>query len=79
MFTSFDGTIATKNDDLLMHRSGRITKMDPGDRRVLHLGATSVVSVLMNAEAIIGGIPVAANMRYTRGMNRQGRPLACYK
>ncbi len=68
LFTSFDGTIASKSDDLSMHRSGRlqIIKMDPTDRHVLHLGTTSVVSVLMNAGAIIDGIPVTANMRYTR-------------
>jgi hypothetical protein len=37
VFTSFDGTIASKSDDLLMHRSGRlqITKMDPSDWRLL--------------------------------------------
>jgi ketosteroid isomerase-like protein len=68
VFTSFDGTIASKSDDLSMHRSGRlqIKKMDPSDRRLLHLGTTSVVSVLINAGAIIDGISVTANMRYTR-------------
>ena len=68
VFTSFDGTIASKSDDLLLHRSGRlkITRMDPSDRHLLHLGATSVVSVRMNAEAVIDGVPVAAAMRYTR-------------
>jgi len=40
--------------------------MDPGDRHLLHLGTTSVVSVLMHAEAIVDGSPVTANMRYTR-------------
>lgn len=68
VFTSFDGTLATKSDDLAFHRSGRlrITKMDPVDRHLLHLGATSVVSVLMNAEAVVDGVPATANMRYTR-------------
>jgi len=40
--------------------------MDPGDRRVLHLGETSVVSVRINAEAVMDGAPVAATLRYTR-------------
>ncbi|HEX3748338.1 MAG TPA: nuclear transport factor 2 family protein [Bryobacteraceae bacterium] len=68
VFTSFDGTLANKSDDLALHRSGRlrITRMDPGDRRLLHLGDTSVVSVLMNAEAILNGAALTAAMRYTR-------------
>jgi ketosteroid isomerase-like protein len=68
LFTSLDGTLASKSDDLSLHRSGRlrITRMDPSDRHLLHLGATSVVSVLMNAEAIFDGVPVTATMRYTR-------------
>ena len=51
MFTAIDGTLASKADDLSLHRSGRlrITRMDPLDRQLLHLGATSVVSVRMNA------------------------------
>jgi ketosteroid isomerase-like protein len=68
VFTSIDGTLASKSDDLSLHRSGRlrITRMDPGDRRLLHLGATSVVSVRMNAEAVMDGVPVTATLRYTR-------------
>ena len=59
VFTSYDGTLARKHDDLSMHRSGRmrITRMDPTDRHMMHLGATSVVNVLMNAEAVIDGGP----------------------
>ena len=73
VFTSFDGTIARKSDDLLMHRSGRlqITKMDPRERHVLHLGITSVVNVLMHAGAVIDGTPVTSNMRYTRVWHRR--------
>lgn len=68
LFTSVDGTLASKSDDLSLHRSGRlrITRMDPTDRHLLHLGATSVVSVRMDAEAIINGVPLAATLRYTR-------------
>jgi ketosteroid isomerase-like protein len=68
LFTNLDGTLASKSDDLSLHRSGqvRIVRMDPSDRRLLHLGETSVVSVRMNAEAIMNGVPVAATLRYTR-------------
>jgi ketosteroid isomerase-like protein len=68
VFTNIDGTVVGKSDDLSLHRSGRlrITRMDPSDRRLLHLGATSVVSVRMNAEAIMNGVPVTATLQYTR-------------
>jgi ketosteroid isomerase-like protein len=68
MFTNMDGTLASKSDDLSLHRSRRlrITRMDPEDRQLLHLGKTSVVSVCMNAEAVLDGVAVAATLRYTR-------------
>src|ERR1035438_4958917 len=68
LFTNIDGTLASKSDDLSSHRSGqlRITRMEPTNRHLLHLGATSVVSVRMNAEAIMNGVSVAATLRYTR-------------
>jgi ketosteroid isomerase-like protein len=73
VFTNIDGTLASKSDDLSAHRSGRlrITRMEPSDLRLLHLGATSVVSVRMNAEAIINGAPVTATLRYTRIWHRR--------
>ena len=68
MFTSFDGTLATKEDDLSMHRSGRlrITRMEPIERSMLHLGETSVVSVKMDAAAILDGSEMTSVLRYTR-------------
>jgi hypothetical protein len=44
LFTNLDGTLASKNDDLSLHRSGRlrIVRMDPSDRHLLHLRETSV-------------------------------------
>ena len=62
VFTNIDGTLSSKSDDLSLHRSGRlrITRMDPSDRQLLHLGATSVVSVRMNAEAVMDGVAGAA-------------------
>ena len=73
LFTDIDGTLVGKKDDLSMHRSGRlrIVKMDPADRRLLHLGVTSVVSVRMQAEAVIDGAAVAATLQYTRVWHRR--------
>jgi len=79
LFTNIDGALASKNDDLLLHRSGslRITRMDPSDYHLLHLRDTSVVSVRMNAEAIMNGVPVSATLRYTRIWHKRmdGWPL----
>ena len=73
LFASFDGTIVRKEHDLEFHRSGRnrITKMEPNERHMLHLGDTSVVIVLMDAEATIDGVPSSAKMRYTRVWHRR--------
>jgi len=73
LFTNIGGTLASKSDDLSLHRSGRlrITRMDPSDRQFLHLGDTSVVSVRMMAEAVMDGVPMAATLRYTRIWHRQ--------
>jgi hypothetical protein len=68
LFTSLDGTLASKHDDLALHRSGRlrIARMEPIERRLLHLDAASVVSVKMDASAIVDGVAMTAILRYTR-------------
>jgi ketosteroid isomerase-like protein len=68
MFTSFDGSIVKKNDDLALHGSGRlrVTRMEPIERSMLHLDAISVVSSKMDAAAVLDGSPMTAIMRYTR-------------
>src|SRR5581483_6618464 len=68
LFGAIDGTLATKWDDLALHASRRlqITRMEPVERRMIHLGATSVVSVLMDAAATMDGTAIAATLRYTR-------------
>ena len=73
LFTSIDGTLATKADDLALHRSGRlrITRMDVVDMKILHLEATAVVNVLMNSAAVIDGAEVTAMLRYTRAWHRR--------
>src|ERR1700744_2825104 len=68
MFTSLDGTGVTKSDDLSLHAAGRlrITRMEPVERSVMHLGVTSVVSVKMDSAAVLDGSPISAGLRYTR-------------
>jgi len=68
VFTTLEGTVVGKADDLSIHRSGRlrITKMEPGDRHIVRLGSTVVVSVRMEAEATFDGVPARDALRYTR-------------
>jgi ketosteroid isomerase-like protein len=72
IFTSLDGSLATKNDDLSLHDSGRlrITRMEPIERRMVHLGETTVVSAKMHASAVMDGRPMNAVLRYTRVWHR---------
>ena len=67
-FTGLGGGVFSKADDLAAHRSGqlRITKMRPLDRHITSLGPVVVVSVLMDAEAMVGGVANVATLRYTR-------------
>ena len=68
VFTTLDGSVVGKADDLALHRSGlfEITRTDPGERHVLRLGAVVVVSVRMEASARIDGAEVSGPLRYTR-------------
>lgn len=68
VFTALDGSIVGKEDDLSLHRSGRlkITRMEPGERHVLRFGSIAVVSVRMEATASLDGAEVSAPLRYTR-------------
>jgi ketosteroid isomerase-like protein len=68
VFTALDGSVVGKNDDLSLHRSGRlrIIKMEPHDCRVLDLGDVTVVSVKMQTEAILDGVKTQGPLRYTR-------------
>lgn len=67
VFTALDGSVVGKAADLALHRSGkfRITRMDPGERHVLRLGAV-VVNVRMEASALLDGAEVSGPLRYTR-------------
>lgn len=68
VFTALDGRVVGKADDLALHRSGRlrVTRMDPADRHILDLGTVVVVSVLMQASAVLDGGEVSGPLRYTR-------------
>ena len=68
VFTTLEGTVVGKADDLSIHRSGRlkISRMDPSDRHIVRLGSTVVVSVRMEAEASFDGVPARNALRYTR-------------
>lgn len=67
-FTGLEGRVFSKADDLAAHRSGqlRITKMLAQDRHITDLGSVVVVSVLMDAAAVVGGVENVATLRYTR-------------
>jgi len=76
MFTALDGTVVGKEDDLALHRSGRlrVTRMEPTERRVLRVGGVVVVSVRMEASATVDGAEVGGPLRYTRdSREREGQ------
>lgn len=68
MFTALDGTVIGKQYDLDAHRARRLrlTRLEPSDLRVLHLGPTAVVSVQVDHEGTWDGAPVSGRLRYTR-------------
>lgn len=73
VFTALDGRVVGKADDLAMHRSGRlrISKMEPTDCRMLDLGEVVVVSVRMDAAALVDGVAAVGPLRYTRIWTRR--------
>jgi hypothetical protein len=66
--TGLDGAVVGKADDLALHRSGRlkVTRMDPSDTRIVRFGPVAVVSVRMEAAAVVDGAAVSGPLRYTR-------------
>jgi hypothetical protein len=68
VFTTLDGSVVGKSDDLALHRSRRlrISKMEPTDFRILDLEKVAVVSVEMDAEAVYDGVRSGGRLRYTR-------------
>lgn len=68
VFTTLEGSIIGKRDDLDAHRARRLrlTRLEPSDQRVLRCGITAVVSVRMEIEGTWDGTPVGGALRYTR-------------
>jgi ketosteroid isomerase-like protein len=68
VFTGLDGTVVGKQDDLAAHQARRLrlTRFEPSEQRVLHLGTTAVVSVRVEHEGTWDGAPVRGPLRYTR-------------
>src|ERR671916_83115 len=52
IFTALDGSIVGKQDDLDAHRARllRLTRFEPGERRLLRIGTTAVVSLRVEHE-----------------------------
>ena len=68
VFTAIDGKVASKQDDLDLHRSGhfKVTRMEPREWHVLPLQGLVIVNVLMDAQASIAGELKSGLLRYTR-------------
>jgi hypothetical protein len=68
IFTTLEGTVVGKTDDLDLHRSGqlRITRMNPIEHHIVDLGTTVVVAVKMDAGASVDGAVFSGKLRYTR-------------
>lgn len=69
-----DGAVFSKEEDLEGHRSGalRITRLVEEELDVEEAGATGVTRLVASVEAVQGGEPVAARLRYTRLWVRDG-------
>jgi len=68
VFTTQEGAVVGKQDDLDSHRARRLrlTRLDPSEQRVLRYGATAIVSVRMEIAGTWDGAPVSGALRYTR-------------
>jgi len=68
LFTTQEGAVVGKQDDLDSHRARRLrlTRLDPSEQRVLRYGATAIVSVRMEIAGTWDGAPVSGAWRYPR-------------
>ena len=68
MFTTLEGAVIGKQDDLDAHRARRLqlTRLEPSDRRMLRCGTAVIVSVRMELEGTWDGAPAGGVFRYTR-------------
>lgn len=74
VFTGPDGLLYGKADDLAAHREGwvTITRLDPSEERIVHLGDVAVVSVRMEMAGRFKGAEFAGAFRYTRVWSWRG-------
>lgn len=74
LFTGPDGTLATKADDLAVHRSGhqKVARSEELDLRVLVHGSSGVTWFHGVLEGSLGGEPFGARLRYTRAWAHDG-------
>lgn len=68
MFTTLEGAVVGKRDDLDAHRARRLrlSRLEPSEQRVQRRGPTAVVSVRMDLAGTWDGEAVAGAFRYTR-------------
>jgi len=68
IFTAFTGQLATKEDDLAMHRSGaiQIETLDILDRQVRFLGEAAIVVSHVRIAGNFNHSPASGEFRFTR-------------
>lgn len=68
VFTGPDGRLYGRQDDLDAHGSGmlRVARAEPSEERVQRFGEIAVISVRMELEGTMNGVPFAGPYRYTR-------------
>jgi catechol 2,3-dioxygenase-like lactoylglutathione lyase family enzyme len=76
MFTNHFGQVLSKQDDLALHRSGRLTfqQLVPSERQLQIRESIAVVSVRMKLSGLYEGAPFVSDLRYTRawGLSQNG-------
>lgn len=68
VFTTLEGAVIGKPDDLDAHRRRRLrlARLAPSEQRVLRIGPTAIVTVRTEIEGTWDGAPVDGVLRYTR-------------
>lgn len=68
IFIGPDGSVATKQMDLELHRSGlqKITKLSPSEQKILTFDNCAAVSVKMQIEGTYAGSNISGSYQYIR-------------
>lgn len=68
VFTSHQGQIIGKEDDLAFHRAGilRLSRLEASEQRIALHGDVAVVCVRMQITGELAGRPITEALRYTR-------------